>query len=645
MATGGLKGNRPKDYKELAPETEAEYELVRMWRQRIAREQQFLNLAERIEAAKVGDEYLSGKKVTKNARRIYVNYLASHIKDQHSRTLPSVPTPRVEAQSDLSADSEEQVRELISRGFKSNKSKVKATAKQLQWDDARFGIAVGKTTWKMDYEPSTPATTTDPQQIALEIERAEEENLEPSAAVITEEDLDDVHARIHMEALREMLPGSDESWVLHEHSQEHLDRMITVTKEWPQLDRVPVDRFVYDTDVPWDDRAWECEKRSTRIQELLDRGYRNINEQNLPPEVQDGGSLSYEEMTASVWEIHDRRNDRFLVIPADGGQDGLFLHKSKWVYQDSDGAMDIYLPIVFEPDNPQQTHGQSTIQRCIPILDRLAVIDFYIERHVENHSNYRMGGPASCNEEGIKAAFNDQNRKTLFVGSPESWALMKEIQPPPIPPTLLEARTMWLSELRRATGTDAQDTGASNPHAITATESSNRSEARIQRKTDRQEIMGDFLGQVAINFLRLYRTFATLGIRVRLPGQMVEPDFPTIDPRNIPGDLDVFFDVAGETDEAKQERIIAAKEYKDFKLSMGDFVPTNWPKFDEWYGRQLGVKRPEQFRLEQPQGVDPTMAPTGTLPNTQSAQFPGTQGQKDFSPQENTASRTASRTP
>uniref|UniRef100_A0A6M3LAX4 Portal protein n=1 Tax=viral metagenome TaxID=1070528 RepID=A0A6M3LAX4_9ZZZZ len=622
MAKDTQRGNRAKDYKEDALLLDSEYKQVRAWRQRIRRSMAILDVAGRTRAAEEGDKYLEGTKNAKNGRAVYLNYLLPAIEDLHRRTLPRVPVPRVEAQDEAGEPYEDKIRQIIARSFTDNAGRVEQVSNELIWDDDRFCMGIGKTTWESDYEPATPSEVTDTDQIALDVDRATEEHADIMRAKVAENDMDDVHLKIHIPLMDTMMPGDPNFWFLYQHISEHRDRMTVVKREHPVLERTPTYRFVYDTDVPWHKRAWEAELKSERIQKLLDKDYRNINKDNLQLEVKSGETqnIPFGDMTARIWEIHDRSENKFYIIPADGPQDALFLHKGKWEFDE----LDIYLPLVFRPYKPEKTHGASTIQLAIAVLDELATVDFHIRRHVEMHSDYKTYSVKGSLSAEDKSAMNDPNRRHIEL-SPEAILGFKEQQPPAIPPTLLEFRELLLSELRRLLGNDAQDTGASNPHRVTATESAHRGEVRQERKTDRQEIMGKFLGRVANNFLSLYRKFGTLAIRARVLGPE-GATYPTILPADIPEDLDVFFDIRGESEEAKMQEIDTATRYKDFLLT--GVYPTDWQKFTEWYGRKMGVRRPEQFRLELPQGVPSGAQPMGQpgVPNeNQPMQFPGGQ--------------------
>lgn len=591
------RGSRIDDFKQHAAEADAEYKEVRIWRDRIARQYRLLGIDARLENVKKGDQYLEGKAPAKNAQKIYLRYLLPLLEQLHRGTLPNVPTPSTEARTERGDYFADAARELVDISFARASSDVKKTADRLQWDECRWSIAFGKLRWDVEYSEPTIAPLKDKEMLAIEVERAEAEGIDPQNAGIRDEDVDYVHAWVHAETLTGMVEGEPGFDSLQRHYDETVAQLQQIKRERPIFDRVPPNQFVYDTDVPWEERAWEAELRSIKIQDMMNSGWKNLSPENLkleqkPEELQ---QVAWEDMTARVWDIHDRRNNKHRVISADGPRDGLFLKKGKWLY----GKIEMYIPMVFRPYDARKTEGASTVELAIPILERLAEVDYYIDLHIRTHPNVKLAGPKIADEPEIKAGLNDPNRRFVFAGGPEFWAMVKELNPPAIPDTLLQQRENLLNELRRAVGIDAQDVGAANPQVISATESFRRGEKGDERTNDRQEIMGDFLAQVAEGFLGLYRRFATQGVMVRVLG----PEgvmYDSIDPTELPEDLSVFLDVRGETEEGRIERIDSAKLYVEFL--QGGALPVDWQEVAEWYGRRLGVRHPEKFRLELPQG-------------------------------------------
>jgi len=589
-----LRGNAPHLYKEKSLKLDTEQAEVKMWRARIERQQKILQIGARVDKAIEGDKYLDGTKEAKS-QRIYLRYLLPLIEDVHRKTLPAIPTPRVEARGERGELFEDQGRQLLDVRFNAPYSSVKVVCQQLLWDESRFGVAFAKTVWRTDDEEAEVESPRDPEQLAPEIERGQAENADPDSAGIAEGDVDIVHAELHFQAMEEMEDGPERE-ALAAHLEAHIARLTVIRRERPDLARVPVERFVYDTDVPWPERRWEAELKSERIGTLIDAGYRNVNPANLPFEAKpaEGEDTAYEDRTASIWEIHDRKNERWLIIPAQGPKDGFFLHRAVWPY----AGLDIYQPLTMRPWSADSIHGAATIQVAIPILERLAQLDFNIERHIETHAKYQLGGPKSAGEPAIKAGLNNPDRRFVFEGSPESWALMKEIKPPPLPPSLMQEWERLTGELRRAVGADAQDTAAPHPHAITAKESGERAQSRQDRKTTRQETMGEFLGWIGKNYLALYKRFASQNVLVRVLGPMGVA-YKEINPADVPEDIDVFLDVKGESEDAKAERLQSVHMANEF-IMQGTY-PVDMQKWGEYLLRAYGILRPEQFRLDIPQ--------------------------------------------
>lgn len=592
-----------------------------MWRSRIRRQADLLMLDQRkVEAAK-GDAYLDGTVTVKAGQKLYMRYLLPLIEDLHRKTLPSIPTPRVEARGERGALFEDQARQLLDIQFNAPYSTIKGVCNDLQWDDSRSGRAWAKTVWNVRSEEGSADIPQDPEQLAPEVERAQAENADPESASLTEKDVDYVHAQIHFEGA-EAMPEGPQRDALLTHAEDHAAAMTEVRREGPELERIPWYRFVYDTDVPWEKRRWEAEFQTPRVKELLDAGFKNINPHNLPPEIKprEDNNVAFEDRTCSVWHIHDRVSGKWFVISAKGPMDGLFLHKAVWPY----GTIDIYHPLTMRPQGAECEWGAATIQVALPILDRLAHVDFHIDRHVKRHADYKMGGPASANEPGIKAGLNNPDQVTVFAGSPESWMAMKEIKPPPLPVGNIQQWERLMGELRRAIGADAQDTAAPNPHQITARESGERAQARQDRKTTRQETMGEFLAWVAKNFLMLYKEFATQNMLVRVLGPMGVA-YKEINPADVPDDLDVYLDIKGESEEAKAERLQAVHMANEFIMTGA--YPVDMQKWGEYLLRAYGILRPEQFRLDVPQPMPGQEGEVAGTPGVAGAEQGGQGGQ------------------
>jgi hypothetical protein len=601
-----------KDYRKDAADTATEAQKVMMWRRRIARSLELLQIEQRGKDAAEGDLYLTGRKEAKG-QKTYGQYILPIIEDLHRRTLPSLPMPMVEAQTEASERYEETARQILSLQFSRQRNSLEDVCRQIQWDDSRYGAFVAKVGWRIDEIENPGESVTDVDRLAAEVERATGENADPLNARILEEDIDAAHLREHLDAWIGLNPLSPEYEALEDHIREHQARLTTIRKEHPVLIRVRPWDYCYDPDVPWRDRGWEAERQSVRIKSLIEQGYKAVNPENVPAEMLPAqlASPPYEDMTARVWFIHDRAGGQQYVLSADGPEEGRFLHKSRWPW----GARDIYYKGMFRPDRTEFTWGVATIPRSIPILERLATTDFYIDRHVENHAQYKPMLPDNIDGSKIKAQMNDPNRKWLEV--PEriyAGAGIKEYAPPAIPEVLLSHRAILLNELRRFTGLDAQDVSAAHPHQISATEASHRSEVAKSRRMDRQEVMAAFLSWVAEMFLCLMHDFATQGLSIRETVPDGKTVFRVLEPKDLPLEFDVMLDVHAESEAKKAIDVANAREFVNLHLQSDQ--PTDTQRLLEWYGRShLGIRRPEQFRRPLPEGPQNIQQPLPSQPS------------------------------
>ncbi len=616
MPKDDLKGNRPSDYKDDAPDLTIERNEVKAWKYSIARAQVAHAIYQRAVDADKGDKYLDGTKKVKNGKVVYHNYLTPLLEDVNRATLPTVPEPRVEARNQAAELFEDMARELLGVSMGSEYCDVLNTCRNLQWDDHRSGEAIAKTAWEVAYDPDKPAETMDLDRIALEVERAEEEHQDVLTMKVAESDIDYVHIETHTPLLEMYEEGSPEQQGIIEHIAHHEAQEVVIRRERPVLKRVPWYRFARDPDVPWDERGWEAELKSEKISDLVAWGYKNVNSQNLPPEVREGetGEMPYEFRAARIWEIHDRKTGQKFVISADGPDEGLFLKKAKWLY----GSMDIYLKLSTRPWREESGYGLATIQLCLGVLDRLAEADFNIDRHVTEHANYQTVWPQMAGADKVKAQRSDPNRRHIDAPA-EIVVGMKDIQPPPIPDTLLQQWQRLMDALRHIVGSDVQDTGAPHPHQISATESAERGQSKAERADDRQRIFADFLGNVAKNFLTLYKKFATQSVLVRIMGSK-GPEYKTINPTEIPDELDIYLDVQAETDAKRAENQALADKYVQFLLGSG--LPVDIIEVNDWYGRRLGLRKPSRFLLQAAPGpgqeqavpIDAAQPSGGTAP-------------------------------
>jgi hypothetical protein len=595
----GLQGNRIDEYKTLAAKQTNDREKVTVWLERIKRAQALLRLAERAAIAEKIKEYMVGKAPEyhggKTLQKFYQPYLYPILKDAFSRTVQAIPAPAVEADDETTDAFADRARSVLAVAFRDRRVNIRNACTDALWGDASWGAAFFKVTWRLSYTDAQPEHVTDEEIVSLQVTDAQMENADPQSAMLADADIHAIHMKVHAQHLDTMLPEDPMYGVLSAHMQAHRAESLQILHEHPYVEVLRADRYVYDPDKPWHERDWEAELRSRRISTLRDMGMKNLNPENLPPEEKPGEQreVPYEDMTALVWEIHDRRTGQWFIIPAKT-HDGLFLHKGEWPWKGQRGDIDIYVPFVAQPwqMGTTQLDGIPVAALCMHVLDQLAVIDAAIARHVEEHLDYKWFVPQGFSKE-LKRDLNDPNKKFIEVG-PEAMAGMKEYAPPPIPAPLLEARELHLQMLRNLTGGDPQDTGGDHSHQISATESARRSDMADQRIVDKQESLGDCLGEVAKIILALTKAFKVKAIATRTVGA-AGTTFETVDPSDLPSDIDVTVDLRAETESARAMEYAAVKDWGEFALAMQYPLMGN-SEFVEYAGRKAGIRRPERFR-------------------------------------------------
>lgn len=602
---------------------------VTIWRQRIKDAQKELLMPGRIENAQETDSYLSGSKnkPIKGPKktvvsRVYLNYMLPLLEELHRTSLPDVPEPIVEASTKGSANKERQVQQFLNLMFDRQASEITNEIKAGQWDDDKMGIMVFRCDWK---QTSVDATVPDASEenITIQRERAREENANTLDMIISASDLDIVHIPEHEAFLATLTPDLPEFRDISNHISAHRGRLRTVIHEGVRFERVRPDWYVYQPKVKWEDRGWEAEMKSARVKFLQANGYRNVNPQNAPPE-KTNTAIPFEDTTVLIWEIHDRLNNMEYVIAADGptDPDGQFLMERPWRY----GGLDIYKRWMFHNISPEESWGEPLGHVLIPILERLAVVDYYIERHVENHPCPKVIGPGGAAANKIKKGMKDPNQ--MYIGvSDEVAGRIQVVDPPRLPDSLTQYRNMLMNELRRAVGLDAQDVGAAYPHQISATESNTRSKESGGRINDRQKVIAEILSWIGKMFLKLYRDMAVLGVEVKVPGEN-EPEWQVIDPRDLPVDIDLSFDIDAVTDRGRAEMIAMADRV--LQTNLASQVPIDTVKILTWYNKKMGVKRPAAWILpgrKSPENIETApgspgiegsnQAPVGTAQNQQ----------------------------
>lgn len=590
---GGYTDDIDKDIK-----PDSDLALHRRCHRRIVRAQKRLSLERRHADAVAVDQYLNPntenrhRKSRGNIEFRYMPYLLPIMEDAAGRAVPGLPTPSVEDRNEQVFGFTDKIRALVSYVFAAPQCGAYDALLDGFWEDYRWGMAVLKTTWRNELRQRPRSRVTDDDHIAQEAAKAQEENQDILSARISDSDDHELHIQIHASLAEQMDPESPDSDYLAIHIRAHNAEMVAITREWPTVEVLRTQDYVYDTDVAWNRRTWEAELRSVRIKTLFALNYKNLNVQNLPWEDKpDEMHQSWEDMTVQVWEFHDITNNMLYVLPVNKQEDGLPLYKGPWEW----GDIDVYIPIVTRPykSRKNRTHGIATAVLCMPILERLADIDFAIDRHIAEHSNYKDFVPDGSKDQ-IKRDLNDPNTRFVEV-SREFLAIgPKPYAPPPLPDPVLEQHEREVQKLRKITGSDPQDTGEDHASAITATESMHRSASADRRTKQNRKSLGVAAAHIARNFIALYKMFATQNISLRVVTEL-GPDYISLDPSDIPDNIDLYIDLAGESDDAKAMEYQVSREAMEFATQMG--YPLNVTEGVEYVMRRANIRRPERFRM------------------------------------------------
>ena len=595
--------NKKSDFETKNGEPNKRRRSVQGWRTKINKARSLLELHSRAEEADKGDKYLNGTMDGTRGHKIYVNHGLPMLEELSRETLPAIPEPVVEAYTEAGEIYEGAAKAILSVAMSNDR--LRRVLKQLQWDDYRSGMAVCKTDWLVEYVNNEGNdSSASVEQQALEVEHAEAENVDILSAGIAESDVDSIHIAIHqqLEALDAL--DATSSAALTVHIEDHEARAAVIKRECPVLRRVPWTRFVWDCEVDWSKRGWEAERKTEKIQDMLDWGWKNINVENISENTQRGGDDDIAYKSADVWHVHDRMTNRYIVVSADGPSNGLPLFESTWIY----GNIDVYLPIITREWKAEQPWGASTVSMMLPILDRLAEINFHIDRHVRTHADYKVIKPEGAGGSKFKSGMNNPDQRFVDA-SPEVIAGWREYKPPPIPAPLLEQQHKLMDALKDIIGLSAQDTGSAFPHRISATESSERGETRDKRADDRQGIFAELLSRIAHNYLGLYRKFGTQKVSVR----QISPEgasYEAVEPASLPAELLTSLDVKGETNSGRALRVQQAFQYVEFLK--GSEMSVDWNDLNMTIGRLCGFKNPSRFILDElPQDTENVQASQG----------------------------------
>ncbi len=585
---------------------------VKAWERKIDSAQGVngLKFANRIKERKLAKEYMTCN-FTKKKRGKTARYLAPMLEDSHRRTIPKIPTPFVESTVSEHDDIDAAITTLLDTIVSSPQAAVQKVIKRLEYDDDYMGVGVGKVIWEHIEVPIPDNDVVySEEEIALEFDKATAESIDPLTAIISSSDNDGVHLEVHKEQ-HLMLDDGDIKDRHAQHILDHEANMFLYKDQRAVLKRIKPENYVYDTSVPWEDRAWEAERRSVRITQLIDEGYRNITPDNCKIEANGQINVVWEDATTSIWDIHDRLNDELFVIPSDAGE-GKSLRDEEWPVKPNGLPLEIYNLLVFRPLEDGDGYGMAVATMLISLLDALYEVDYRIEVHTKNHSNYKTITRRGALTTGDKGALRDPDQMFVSVGD-DAFTNMKEHKPPPIPDTLLVYRGILLQEMRRIVGLDAQDLGVDHSAVISATESSIRGDSSSSKVSDRQEIAGEFIAWVAKTFLSFYKLYGTGGISLRAHGPG-GPQDAILDQKNIPDDIDVFFDISSDADVRRSEDINNFMQYTNYIMASGQ--KSAHREINAHFGKLLNIRRPNKFvDFSVPEGPENVESGMGSSPS------------------------------
>ncbi len=614
------------DYKRRSLPEKTRAQRTFMWRKRIEQSKVDLMIPARVQNAREADRFLGGNKsVPKRGRggtRVYLNYALPLLEELHRGSIPSIPAPTVEARTEAAAGKdnirEQSTQRFLNFIFDKNDVEILKALNSIQWDDDKMGASILRVDWQQQTVDADPTSEIAQENVDIQVRRAAEENLDVTKQVITDSDLDVVHIPQHQKFLATLDPASDQYRGLDQHIREHTTRLSVVTQEGVRVSRVRNDRYFYDQYHGWESRGWEAELKFARAKFLIDNGYKNVTPDNAPPrqsnEGIDGqgglvtnrqigdGEIAYEDRTIAIYEIHDRLNKREIVLAADGPEDGRPLMERPWRY----GELDIYKLKPFHSFEPTLSWGEPLMHVMNPILNELALVDYYIQRHVQNHPVPKLLVTGNSSANKIKKALRDPNQSMVEI--PIEAGKPTVFDPPAIPQTLLAYRDSLINELRRAVGLDSQDVGAERPGQITATESFARSQAGAGRIEDRQKVIAEFLSWIGEMSLKLYKDFAMMATEISVNTDIGQ-EWITIEPRDLPVDIGISFEIESVTDRGRAENL--ARVNQVIAIVRGSLVPHDDEELTSWALKEMGVKRSERFRARGRVGPENVMETPG----------------------------------
>ena len=596
-----------------------------LWHQRLIRAREMLELDQRRDHRKMVLPFIDGSyRDDPNGDHVYLNEALPALEDVVFGTLPELPPVDVEARQMEQEDLADAMAALTDATLDSGISRAYSRMIDAEWDEISWGIGILHTKWLEKTTRENYRATGDPDYLRPHIITAMRENQDPQNAVLAGTDDHAIHIQLHAG-----VPG------LETHVSDHWARFGLLSWAHPIVRRVDPDCFLYDPDAKdWEDRDWEAELVDEKVIDLQDiPGIKNLTPENCPTIDEFGryetdpkrieASFDFEKTRVLVWQIHDRANDSYTILPFQQKDGVKPIFEDSWPY----GSLDTYYAVVHRPI-AGQIHGQVTLQLIAPIIEELARTNADIRRHNRNASKAK---PITVRGALDQQAFNELNDDKKWIATlpnAESLAMLKDWKPPSTPRELLDHRDLLLAELRRLLGSEAMSQGAANPHKITASEAQLRGGYLQDRLKRRKEGVSKVLAWLSTNILLLYRQFADgpLMVRVMGPQGLVVKQ---LDPAAIPEDIAVRLDIEAVSEARKSEG--AQREQQWIKMVTSIMPPGmyNPLRLLMDYGKALGKRNPERIFI----GPEEQAMTTGPGPNmgSQPGQgnvipFPGAQG-------------------
>jgi len=588
---------------------------AQLWHQRIRRARKMLELDERKDQHKATIKFIDGSHgLTASGDYVYLNEALPALEDVIFGTVPKIPNVTVEARQLEQEPLADRVAALVDATLNSDLVRAYEALLAIEWDDISYGIGIGRMGWQEERREWNYRPTTDEEYLASHIAKAEEENENPATATVADNDDHGVHIQVHETRLSEAderLTAFDDE-VLRKHVNVHWAEFGMRQWAYPVLHRVDPMRFVYDPDAQeWEDRRWEAELCDEFVYDLQHLpGIKHLNKENCPPldefdvpedDLREAEEFDWESQKVKVWKIHDRVNNRYIILPASEGAETKPILEEDWPF----GAMEIYNIIVHRPRN-DTIHGYSALRLVAPILGELARTNAVIRRHNRRAAKYKMFLAGTLDKQALKK-FNSENPVESMP--PEALANHVEFKPPSLPKEVLEYREMLLAEMRRLLGSDVMQQGGDTPHAITASEAQLRGGYHATRLKRRRLTVSRFLTWVATNIVFMYRDFSEGELGVRVVGSR-GAEIQHLDPSAIPDDLVVKLDIENVSEEKRNRDMFAAQTFAEMaaKIAPGGYDPFALLVL---LGEQMGISNPEKIFVapEEPGGPAATASP------------------------------------